>query len=178
MIDCGREAGGREVGGREAGGREAADPSCPVGETCAMVPTASFGYDGDGGLGDRLLAAVLRGEKTATSSLAVEYLSGDPLPRVGQRSELVDRAGHRHGLIETTRVRIIPLNEIGDDVARDAGEGFADAAEWRRAHEAFWGEIVEMIRTDAGDSTWELRDSEPVVVEWFRLLDDQAGTSE
>ena len=26
------------------------------------------------------LAAVLRGDKTATSSLAVEYLSGDPLP--------------------------------------------------------------------------------------------------
>ena len=43
----------------------------------------SFGYDGDGGLGDRLLAAVLRGEKIATSSLAVEHLSGEPLPHVG-----------------------------------------------------------------------------------------------
>ncbi|MGI9157498.1 MAG: hypothetical protein ACR2FG_12835 [Marmoricola sp.] len=41
----------------------------------------SFGYDDDGGLGERLLTAVLRGEKTATSSLAVEYLSGEPLPR-------------------------------------------------------------------------------------------------
>ncbi|MDP9397732.1 MAG: hypothetical protein M3P96_07880 [Actinomycetota bacterium] len=37
-----------------------------------------FGYDRDGGLGDRLLAAVLRGEKTATSSLAVEYLRATP----------------------------------------------------------------------------------------------------
>ena len=36
--------------------------------------------DGDGGLGDRLLAAVLRGKKTATSSVAVEYLPGQPLP--------------------------------------------------------------------------------------------------
>ena len=142
-----------------------------------MAPTTSFGYDGDGGLGDRLLAAVLRGEKTATSSLAVEYLSGEPLPRVGQRSELVDHAGRRHGMIETTRVRIIPLDEVGDDVARDEGEGFADAAEWRRAHEAFWGETIEMIRADAGDSTWELRHSEPVVVEWFRLLDDQGRTT-
>ncbi len=36
-----------------------------------MTKTMSFGYDGDGGLGDRLLAAVLSGEKTATSSLAI-----------------------------------------------------------------------------------------------------------
>lgn len=49
-----------------------------------MAESMSFGYDGDRGLGDRLLAAVLVGAKTATSSLAVEYLSGEPLPRVGQ----------------------------------------------------------------------------------------------
>jgi len=121
---------------------------------------------------------VLSGEETATSSLAVEYLSGEPLPRVGQQSELLDHAGRRHGMIETTRVRIIPLDEVGDDVARDEGEGFVDVAEWRRAHEAFWGETVEMIRADAGDSTWELRDSEPVVVEWFRLLDDRGPTTD
>ena len=143
-----------------------------------MAPTTSFGFDGDDGLGDRLLAAVLRGEKTATSSLAVEYLSGEPLPRVGQRSELVDHEGRSHGMIETTRVRIIPLDEVTDDVARDEGEGFVDAAEWRRAHEAFWGETAEMIRADAGDPAWKLRGSEPVVVEWFRLLDDQGLTTD
>ena len=141
-----------------------------------MASAAPFGYDGDGGLGDRLLAAVLCGNKTATSSLAVGYLSGEPLPRAGQRSELVDHAGRSHGTIETTRVRIIPLDEVGDDVARDEGEDFADAAEWRRAHEAFWGDTIEVIRADAGDSTWELRDSEPVVVEWFRLLDNKDST--
>ena len=58
-----------------------------------LAETLRFGYDGDGGLGDRLLSAVLRGEKTATSSLAVEYLSGESLPRVGQRLTLVDHAG-------------------------------------------------------------------------------------
>jgi uncharacterized protein YhfF len=44
-----------------------------------MMRTQSFGYDGDDGLGDRLLQSVLRGGKTATSSLAVEYLSGQRL---------------------------------------------------------------------------------------------------
>lgn len=102
-----------------------------------MAATLGFGYVGDGGLGDRLLAAVLRGEKTATSSLAVEYLSGEPLPRVGQRLNLVNHEGREHGVVETTRVTITPLSAVGDDVAHDEGEGFADAEEWRRDHVAF-----------------------------------------
>lgn len=99
-----------------------------------MRQTLSFGYPGDGGLGERLLGAVLRGEKTATSSLAVEYLSGEPLPRVGDRLDLVDHGGGKHGIAETTRVTIAPLSAIGDDVAHAEGEGFADADEWRRDH--------------------------------------------
>ena len=98
-----------------------------------MGATMSFGYDGDHGLGDRLLAAVLRGEKTATSSLAVEYLSGEPLPRVKERLTLVDHDGHPHGVVETTRVTIIPMHLVDDDIARDEGEGFASASEWRSA---------------------------------------------
>jgi len=74
-----------------------------------MANTLSFGYDGDRGLGDWLLAAVLRGEKIATSSLAVEYPSGEPLPQVGQRLTLVEHGGRPHGVVETTRVTIVPL---------------------------------------------------------------------
>ncbi len=140
-----------------------------------MAETIRFGYDGDCGLGDRLLAAVLRGEKTATSSLAVEYLSGDPLPRVGERLTLVDHAGRPHGIVETTRVTIIPLHIVGDDVARDEGEGFAGADEWRRDHVAFWNEVTDLVRDDAGDPTWELREAEPVVVHWFRLVETGAA---
>lgn len=135
-----------------------------------MSDTLSFGYDGDGGLGDRLLAAVLRSEKTATSSLAVEYLSGEPLPRVGERLTLVDDGGRPRGVVETTRVTIIPLHLVGDDVAWDEGEGFADAAEWRQAHAGFWAEVAHLVRADAGDPGWQLRETEPVVVHWFRLL--------
>jgi uncharacterized protein YhfF len=136
-----------------------------------VTATLSFGYNGDRGLGDRLLVAVLRGEKTATSSLAVEYLSGEPLPRVGQRLTLVDHGGRPHGTVQTVRVRIIPLNLVGDDVAHAEGEGFANAAEWRRDHEAFWAEVADLVRADAGDPEWQLRASEPVVVHWFRLVE-------
>ena len=140
-----------------------------------MADTLSFGYDGDGGLGDRLLAAVLRGEKTATSSLAVEYLSGEPLPRVGEQLTLVDHVGRLHGLVETTRVTIVPLHLVGNDVARDEGEGFADAAQWREARVAFWDEVADLVRADAGDPEWQLREAEPVVVHWFRLLEAAAA---
>lgn len=131
----------------------------------------TFGYPGDGGLGDRLLRAVLGGEKTATSSLAVGYLSGDPLPRVGQRLSLVDHDGGVHGTVETTRVTITPLNLVGDDVASAEGEGFANAQEWRSDHEQFWSDVAELVREEAGDPEWQLRDAEPVVVHWFRLLE-------
>lgn len=135
----------------------------------------TFGHDGDGGLGDKLLAAVLRGEKTATSSLAVEYLNGDQLPRVGERLALTDHAGAIHGVVETTWVTIAPLEGVGDDVAHAEGEGYDDAAAWRSGHEAFWREVADMVREDAGDPSWELRAAEPVVVEWFQLIADGAG---
>lgn len=140
-----------------------------------MARTISFGYDGDRGLGDRLLAAVLRGAKTATSSLAVEYLSGEPLPRVGQRLTLMDHDGRSHGVVETTHVTIIPLHLVDDDVARDEGEGFADASEWRQGHLAFWDEVAGLVRADAGDPSWQLREAEPVVVHWFRLVEATAA---
>ncbi len=130
----------------------------------------SFGYEGDRGLADRLLQAVLRGEKTATSSLAVEYLSGELLPRVGQRLMLVDHDGRLHGEVETIRVTIVPLHLVGDDVARDEGEDFVSAAEWRSDHVAYWNEVIDLVRADCGDPTWELREAEPVVVHWFRLI--------
>jgi len=60
-------------------------------------------------------------------------------------------------------------------VARDEGEGFAGADEWRRDHAAFWNEVTDLVRDDAGDPTWELREAEPVVVHWFRLVETGAA---
>ncbi|MHB8325587.1 MAG: GNAT family N-acetyltransferase [Candidatus Dormibacteria bacterium] len=150
--------------------------SSPWSQAVWTARTMSFGYDGDGGLGDRLVAAVLSGAKTATSSLAVEYLSGETLPRVGERLALVDHRGRRRGTVETTRVTIVALSEVGDDIAHDEGEGFAGAGEWRKAHEAFWHQTTDMIRADARDPDWRLRSNEPVVVEWFRLLEQAQDT--
>lgn len=135
-----------------------------------MRGTMRFGYDGDGGLGERLLAAVLRGQKTATSSLLVEFADGEPLPRAGEVKTLVDADGRARGTVETTRVEVVALDAVGDAIAHAEGEGFADAAAWRAAHVDFWTGAAELIRAAANDPGWRLRPDEAVVVEWFRLL--------
>jgi hypothetical protein len=77
------------------------------------------------------------------------------------------------GTAQTTGVTIIPLNLVGDDVARAEGEGFDSAAEWRRPHVSFWDHVAPLVRADAGDPAWALREAEPVVVHWFRLAADR-----
>lgn len=124
-----------------------------------------------GPMRDRLVAAVLRGEKTATSTLEVFYeLEGQPRERVGARSELVDSAGSPCGEVEVTDVTCARLVDVGDDVARAEGEGFANASEWRQSHEHYWNGYVPDVRRLLHRPEWVLDDSTSVVVVWFRLL--------
>jgi uncharacterized protein YhfF len=130
------------------------------------LPIAEFAFPGP--LRERLLAAILRGEKTATSSLLAEYeASGEPLPQPGQRAVAVDSAGRRRAVIETTEVRVVALGEVDADFARAEGEGFASVAEWRAAHERFWRspELCDLLGGEPA-----LDDATPVVAERFRLV--------
>src|SRR4051794_41818112 len=88
---------------------------------------------------DRLVDAVLRGEKTATSSLLAEWLLEDQeLPAVGDRREVVDSGDDPVAVIETTAVDVIRLGDVDLALAREEGEGFGSVAEWRQAHVRFW----------------------------------------
>ncbi len=67
-----------------------------------------FGFPGP--LRDRLVAAVLRGEKTATSSLLLEWqLEDEPLPKAGERQKVIDSAGAPVAVIEIVSVEVIRL---------------------------------------------------------------------
>src|ERR1700752_2072050 len=101
------------------------------------LPVAEFAFPGP--LRDQLVAAVLTGEKTTTTGLVADYEhEGDPLPSPGLRQGVVDSAGTPVGVIETTAVRVIRLDEVDLDHAVGEGEGYASVAEWRAAHEQFW----------------------------------------
>jgi uncharacterized protein YhfF len=130
------------------------------------LPVANFAFPGP--LRDRLVAAVLSGEKTATCGLMVEYGTGEALPQVGGRSVVLDSAERPVCVIETTEVRVLRLGEVDEQFARDEGEGFASVAEWRAAHEAFW-QGADM--REALGSPVEIHDETLVVAERFRLVE-------
>jgi uncharacterized protein YhfF len=103
-----------------------------------------------GPLRDELVAAVLAGLKTSTSSLQHEYeLQGSPLPVAGRRSVVVDSENRPVAIIETTGVKVVSLGDVDVSHAIDEGEGYTSLAEWRSGHEGFWHS--DEIRRELGD---------------------------
>lgn len=83
------------------------------------LPIAEFAFPGP--LRDRLVAAILNGSKTTTTGLVADYEhEGEPLPRPGLRQAVVDSAGDRVAVIETTAVRVIPVTRA---IARTQSDG-------------------------------------------------------
>jgi uncharacterized protein YhfF len=127
-----------------------------------------FELGNPGPLRDRLVAAALSGEKTATSALLVFFeLEDEALPVAGSRAVLVDSAGAPVALVELLAVCQVRLGEVDDAIAWAEGEGFADVRAWRRAHENFWRVQLEQI---PGGAAVEIDDDSIVVVEMFRLV--------
>jgi uncharacterized protein YhfF len=121
-----------------------------------------------GPLRDRLVAAVLRGEKTATSSLLAEWQhDGEPLPVAGERQDVVDSDGRTVATIEILAVEVVALDDVDDHVARAEGEAYSTAAGWRAEHERFWRDEVFPGLPPRQRSV--LDEDSPVVIQWFRL---------
>lgn len=128
-----------------------------------LPPITEFAFPGP--LRDRLVAAILAGEKTATTGLVGEWeRDGDPLPQPGDRQTVIDSAEAPVAIIEITDVRQMRLADVDLRIALGEGEGFTSVAEWRTAHEEFWNSYV-------GEYGWELSDDTPVLVEWFRVVE-------
>jgi uncharacterized protein YhfF len=123
-------------------------------------------------LRDQLVAAVLRGEKTATAGLLVDYeRDREPLPEVGERLALVDNEGRDVAVVEITEVRVLRIVDADLQFARDEGEGFASVADWREAHDRFWRSYANEIRDYLGDPGWDVDDDTLFVAERFRLVE-------
>ena len=120
----------------------------------------------------QLVDAVLRGDKTATAGLLVDYeREGEPLPEPGEHMLLVGEADEPVGVVEITDVRVLPVGETDLDFARDEGEGFESVAEWREAHDRFWRGYADEIRAYLGDPGWDVTDETLYVQERFRLVE-------
>jgi uncharacterized protein YhfF len=123
------------------------------------LPPMQLGYAGSQ-LRRKLVDAVLRGDKTATAGLRVDYEphTEEPLPRVGERNVLSGFHDEPVAIIEMTEVDVVRIADVDLAFAFDEGEGFQTIADWRRAHEEFWGEH------QIGDDTL-------IVAERFRVVE-------
>ncbi|WP_030212978.1 ASCH domain-containing protein [Streptomyces bikiniensis] len=128
-----------------------------------------------GPLRDRLVAAVLSGEKTATTGLLLEYeAEKEELPEVGERSAVIDSDGREVAVVEITEVQVLPLRDADLRLARAEGEGYRSVAEWRAGHEDFWH--GEEMREALGDPGFVVDGDTMLVVEWFRVVEARQGS--
>ncbi len=108
-------------------------------ETC--YEEFAFGGDPD------LLAHLVKiGEKTATASAYPLYeLENEPLPRVGSYSVVLDSKDNAVCIIQTTKVSVVPFNEVSKEHAYKEGEGDKSLDYWRRVHEDFFSECLNEV---------------------------------
>ncbi len=111
-------------------------------------------------LRQKLVDAVLRGDKIATAGLATDFAphTNDPLPQPGDRWSLLGYDDEPVAVVETTGLQVVPAGQVDLQFARDEGEGFESVADWRAAHERFWSEQ-------------SISDETLIVCEHFRLVE-------
>jgi len=142
----------------------------PIREDLAALPAWGFAFPGD--LRDELTAFALAGTKTTTAGLLAEMeAEGEALPVPGTREVLLDTHERPVAVIETVDCRVARFADVDDRHAIDEGEGYADAAEFRVAHERFWNGYLDDLRTILGDPDFLLDDDTLVVLQRFRVIE-------
>lgn len=132
------------------------------------LPPAEFGSPGP--LRDKLVAAILAGRKTTTTSLLAEYaIDNEPLPLVGQCQQVLDSRDRPVAVIQTVAVEQIALGNVPLAHVIDEGEGHTSIAAWRADHEMYWHS--QDMRDYLGDPAFTVTDATIVVLERFRVID-------
>jgi uncharacterized protein YhfF/GNAT superfamily N-acetyltransferase len=138
-------------------------------EEPAALPRWGFAFPGV--LRDELTALALAGTKTTTTGLLAEMaLDGEAVPEPEERSVLVDSSGRPVAIVETLACRVVRLADVDDRHAIDEGEGYANAAEFRAAHERFWDGYLGDLRERLGDEAFTITDDTLVTAERFRVV--------
>jgi len=125
-------------------------------------PRMEFGWEGDDGLGELLIAQTIAGTKTATCGFKRAY-SAEELAEIRSAVGTVIPVVDRHG-VTRCRIRILDVFEttFGDPdprLVRGEGDG-EDVVKFQDDHRVAW-------RADFGDDP--LGDGEILVVELFEL---------
>lgn len=97
-------------------------------------------------MADELAELVLHGPKRATAALHLDYQrDGEPLPRPGDHSVILDGRGQPVCIIQTTEVQVKPMNRVDAAFAWDEGEGDRSLTWWRQAHRQYFSRQCQQI---------------------------------
>lgn len=106
----------------------------------------AFYFDDNEPSANELAKLVVVGQKRATAGLLWSHeKEGKPLPKSGDLSIVTDFAGNSVCIIETTRVDIVPFNEVSAEFAATEGEGDSSLAYWRSVHTAYFSRECQRI---------------------------------
>jgi uncharacterized protein YhfF len=135
----------------------------------AHLPASGFAFPG--ALRDKLTALALAGVKTTTAGLYAELeAEGGAIPGRGRREILLDSDVRPVAVIETVDCRIVRLADVDDRHAIDEGEGYANTAEFRVAHEQFWSGYIDDLRQRI-DPAFTIDDDTLIVLQRFAVVE-------
>ncbi len=110
------------------------------------LPPPVWAFGGDPARADDLVALVIAGTKTATSSARSDYGEDDDLPTPGMLSILLNSAGHPRALLRTTEVSVKAFYDVSEEHAFAEGEGERSLSQWRDSHADFFADYTpEML---------------------------------
>ena len=106
-----------------------------VRESGLDIPAYEAYYYGYPEIADEILEALLRGDKRATTGLKCLYeLEGEPLPKVGDYSVILDSRERPRCITRITRLEITKFRDISPEYAFIEGEGDKSLEYWKAAH--------------------------------------------
>jgi uncharacterized protein YhfF len=115
-------------------------------------------------MADELGALIAAGTKTATCSALWEYeAEGEPLPKIGLKTIVLDGNGDPLCIVETTEVEVRPYEEVDAEFAYEEGEGDRSLEYWREAHWRFFSRNLPSIGKEPATDM-------PLVCERFRVV--------
>ena len=106
----------------------------------------------------------VQGKKRGTASLEWCFTIGnEAYPEVGELDVITNWNNEPLCIIEITKVKVCPFNEVDESFAIEEGEGDSSLQFWRKVHWAFFSQECH----DLGKRPSETM---PIVLQWFKVV--------
>ena len=109
----------------------------------------AWAFCGGGKEADELLDLVKEGKKRGTASSRIAYkVENEPIPKVGDKSIILDSKNEAHLIIVTRKVTVTPFLQVHPYHGYMEGEGDRSLNYWREVHEIFFKSDYEAAGKD------------------------------